>query len=51
VPVCEVISIILKPIFDLGALIVNMIPGCVEIKVTKYGLEPNPEISPKWAIA
>jgi hypothetical protein len=28
-----------------------MIPGCVEIKVTKYGLEPNPEISPKWAIA
>lgn len=51
VPVCEVISIILKPIFDLGALIVKMIPGCVEIKVTKYGLEPNPEISPKWAIA
>ena len=51
VPVCEVISILLKPLFDIGNVILGMIPDCVEVRVTKYGIEPNPEYSPKWAVA
>lgn len=48
---CDVINIIMKPLFDLGNAIQKMIPSCVEIKKTKYGLEPNPDVSPQWAIA
>lgn len=51
VPVCFVISIILKPIFDIPEQILKFLPDCIEIKRTKYGLEPNPDpsVSPAWA--
>lgn len=51
VPVCTVLNIILKPIFSIPDLILNLIPDCIEIRRTKYGLEPNPEVSPKWAVS
>ena len=52
VPVCFVISIILKPIFDIPEQILKLLPDCIEIKRTKYGLEPNPDpsVTPKWAL-
>lgn len=51
VSVCDVINIILKPIFSLPEQILKLIPDCIEIKRTKYGLEPDPRVSPKWAVA
>lgn len=49
VSVCEVLNIILKPIFSIPDAILKLIPNCIEVKRTKYGLEPNPEVSPAWA--
>lgn len=49
VSVCEVLNIILKPIFSIPDAILSLIPNCIEVKRTKYGLEPNPEVSPAWA--
>jgi hypothetical protein len=49
VSVCEVLNIILKPIFSIPDAILKLIPNCIEVKRTKYGLEPNPEASPQWA--
>jgi hypothetical protein len=49
VSVCEVLNIILKPIFSIPDAILQLIPNCIEVKRTKYGLEPNPEVSPQWA--
>ena len=53
VPVCFVISIILKPIFDIPEQILRLLPDCIEVKRTKYGLEPNPDpaVTPEWARA
>lgn len=42
ITICDVINIILKPIFSLATIIYSMIPDCVQIKYTKYGLEPDP---------
>lgn len=43
ITVCDVVNIILPPIFNLGDLLAKLIPGdCVEIKFTKYGVEPAP---------
>jgi hypothetical protein len=49
VSICEVLNIILKPIFGIPDAILKLIPNCIEVKRTKYGLEPNPEVSPQWA--
>jgi len=49
VSICEVLNIILKPIFGIPDAILQLIPNCIEVKRTKYGLEPNPEVSPQWA--
>ncbi len=49
VSVCVVLNIILKPIFSIPDAILRLIPNCIEVKRTKYGLEPNPEVSPAWA--
>ena len=49
VSICEVLNIILKPIFSIPDAILQLIPNCIEVKRTKYGLEPNPEVSPQWA--
>jgi len=49
VSVCVVLNIILKPIFSIPDAILRLIPSCIEVKRTKYGLEPNPEVSPVWA--
>ena len=49
VSVCEVLNIILKPIFSIPDAILKLIPNCIEVKRTKYGLEPNPAVSPAWA--
>jgi hypothetical protein len=45
-----VLNIILKPIFGIPDLILKLIPDCIEVRRTKYGLEPNPENLPKWAL-
>lgn len=50
VSICDVLNIILKPIFGIPEALLKLIPNCIEVKRTKYGLEPNPEVSPKWAI-
>lgn len=50
VSICDVLNIILKPIFGIPELLLKLIPDCIEVKRTKYGLEPNPEVSPKWAL-
>jgi uncharacterized membrane protein len=40
---CDVVNIILPPIFNLGELLVKLLPtDCVEVKFTKYGVEPAP---------
>jgi hypothetical protein len=44
-----VLNTILKPIFSIPDAILRLIPSCIEVKRTKYGLEPNPEVSPVWA--
>jgi hypothetical protein len=49
VSICVVLNIILKPIFGIPDAILKLIPNCIEVKRTKYGLEPNPEVSPQWA--
>ena len=49
VSICVVLNIILKPIFSIPDAILKLIPSCIEVKRTKYGLEPNPEVSPQWA--
>jgi hypothetical protein len=49
VSICVVLNIILKPIFGIPDAILKLIPNCIEVKRTKYGLEPNPEASPQWA--
>ena len=49
VSICVVLNIILKPIFGIPDAILKLIPNCIEVRRTKYGLEPNPEISPQWA--
>lgn len=49
VSICVVLNIILKPIFSIPDAILKLIPNCIEVKRTKYGLEPNPEVSPQWA--
>jgi hypothetical protein len=49
VSICVVLNIILKPIFGIPDAILKLIPSCIEVKRTKYGLEPNPEASPQWA--
>ena len=49
VSICQVLNIILKPIFGIPDAILKLIPNCIEVKRTKYGLEPNPEVSPQWA--
>jgi len=49
VSICVVLNIILKPIFGIPDAILKLIPNCIEVRRTKYGLEPNPEISPPWA--
>ena len=49
VSICVVLNIILKPIFSIPDAILKLIPNCIEVKRTKYGLEPNPEVSPEWA--
>lgn len=50
VPVCDVVSILLKPLFDLSNIVLGFIPGCVQAVETKYGIEPDPNVSPKWAV-
>lgn len=42
IPVCEVVKIILNPIFDLFNLVINLLPigDCFEIVYTEYGLLP-----------
>ena len=50
VPVCVVVSILLKPLFDLSNVILGFIPECVQIVETKYGIEPDPNVSPEWAV-
>jgi hypothetical protein len=49
VSICMVLNIILKPIFGIPDAILKFIPNCIEIRRTKYGLEPNPDNLPKWA--
>ena len=49
VSICMVLNIILKPIFGIPDLILKLIPDCIEVRRTKYGLEPNPDTLPKWA--
>lgn len=49
VSICMVLNIILKPIFDIPDAILKLIPNCIEVRRTKYGLEPNPDNLPKWA--
>ena len=49
VSICQVLNIILKPIFGIPDAILKFIPNCIEIRRTKYGLEPNPDNLPKWA--
>jgi hypothetical protein len=40
---CDVVNIILPPIFNLGQVLVKLLPEkCVEVKFTKYGVEPAP---------
>ena len=50
VPVCDVVSILLKPLFDLSNIVLGFIPGCVQAVETKYGIEPDPNVSPEWAV-
>jgi len=50
VPVCVVVSILLKPLFDLSNAILGFIPECVQVVETKYGIEPDPNVSPEWAV-
>jgi hypothetical protein len=49
VSICTVLNIILKPIFGIPDAILKLIPNCIEIRRTKYGLEPNPDNLPTWA--
>ena len=49
VTTCTVLNIILKPIFTLQETMLKCLPSCVEVRITKYGLEPNPDTLPKWA--
>lgn len=49
VSICMVLNIILKPIFGIPDAILKLIPNCIEVRRTKYGLEPNPDNLPKWA--
>ena len=49
VSICQVLNIILKPIFGIPEAILKLIPDCIEVRRTKYGLEPNPDTLPKWA--
>jgi len=49
VSICMVLNIILKPIFGIPDAILKFIPNCIEVRRTKYGLEPNPDNLPKWA--
>jgi hypothetical protein len=49
VSICQVLNIILKPIFGIPDAILKFIPNCIEVRRTKYGLEPNPDNLPKWA--
>ena len=49
VSICIVLNIILKPIFGIPDAILKLIPNCIEVRRTKYGLEPNPANLPKWA--
>jgi hypothetical protein len=49
VSICQVLNIILKPIFGIPEAILKLIPDCIEVRRTKYGLEPNPDNLPKWA--
>ena len=49
VSICMVLNIILKPIFGIPEAILKLIPDCIEVRRTKYGLEPNPDTLPKWA--
>jgi hypothetical protein len=49
ISICVVLNIILKPIFSIPDAILRLIPNCIEVRRTKYGLEPNPEVSPQWA--
>ena len=49
VSICMVLNIILKPIFGIPDAILKLIPICIEVRRTKYGLEPNPDNLPKWA--
>lgn len=40
---CDVVNIILPPLFNLGEVLVKLLPqDCVEVKFTKYGVEPAP---------
>lgn len=52
VSICDVLNIILKPIFNIPDQLLKLIPDCIEVKRTKYGLEPKPDpaITPKWAL-
>lgn len=49
VSICMVLNIILKPIFGIPDALLKLIPNCIEVRRTKYGLEPNPDNLPKWA--
>lgn len=50
VSICMVLNIILKPIFSLQEIMLKCLPSCVDVRITKYGLEPNPDTLPKWAL-
>lgn len=50
VSICMVLNIILKPIFSLQEITLKLLPDCVEVRITKYGLEPNPDTLPSWAL-
>lgn len=39
---CQIMTFILKPIFDIYKLIEAVFPPCIQVKYTKYGLEPGP---------
>ena len=38
---CDVLNILLKPIFNLGSVIYGMIPDCIQVEQTEYGYSPS----------
>jgi hypothetical protein len=46
VKVADIINIILAPIYTLARLVYGLVPKCITIKYTEYGLEPEGKTTP-----